>query len=143
MSLLYERMISNLQSETLFLREQLKSKGIYFSGEILYLRNQLNDCLHRIQIKRDDSNFLFCVDKLNLLQKNLNSFLNIPSRELNLIEDHNIFVKKVVTSVMIKSIKLQLRIKIKLIWIIVTTLIVPHTSTKVVKVTPEGKKTTQ
>ena len=89
MSLLYERMISNLQSETLFLRERLKSKDIYFNGEILHLRNQLNDCLHRIQIKRDDSDFLSCTDKLNLLKKNLNSPINIPSRELNLIDDQN------------------------------------------------------
>ena len=69
MSLLYERMISNLQSENLFLREQLKSKDIYFNGEFLYLGNQLNNCLHRIQIKRDDSDFLSCVLKLDLLQK--------------------------------------------------------------------------
>ena len=69
MSLLYERMISNLQSENLFLREQLKSKDIYFNGEFLYLGNQLSNCLHRIQIKRDDSDFLSCVLKLNLLQK--------------------------------------------------------------------------
>ena len=89
MSLLYERMISNLQSEALFLKEQLKFKDIYFNGEILYLRNQLNDCLHRIQIKRDDSDFLSCTDKLNLLKKNLNSPINIPSRELNLIDDQN------------------------------------------------------
>ena len=94
-SLLYERIISNLQSETLFLREQLKSKDIYFNGEILYLRNQFNDCLHRMQIKRGDSNFLSCVDKLNFLQKNSNSSLNMPSRELNLIEDHNELNKNV------------------------------------------------
>ena len=69
MSLLYEQMISNFQSKTLFLREQLKWKDIYFNGQILYLRNQLNDCLDRIQIKGYDSDFLSCVDKLNLLQK--------------------------------------------------------------------------
>lgn len=34
--LLYERMKSNLQSAILFLREQLKSNGIYFNGEILH-----------------------------------------------------------------------------------------------------------
>ena len=92
--LLFEQMISNLQSETLFLKEHLKSKDIYFNGEILYFRNQLNDCLHRIQIKCDDSDFLSCVNKLNLLQ-NLNSSLNIPSRELNLIEDLNELNKNV------------------------------------------------
>ena len=95
MSVLYERMISNLQSENLFLREQLKSKDIYFNGEFLYLGNQLNNCLHRIQIKRDDSDFLSCVLKLNLLQKKINSSLNIPSRELDLIEDHNELNKNV------------------------------------------------
>ena len=86
-------MILNLQSETLFLREQLKSKGI--KVEILYLRNQLNDCSHRIQIKCDDIDFLSCVDKLNLLEKKLNSSLIIPSRELNLIEDYNELNKNV------------------------------------------------
>ena len=66
-SLLYEQMIGNFQSETLFLREQLKFKDIYFNGKILHLKSQLNDCLHRLQIKRDNSGFLSCVDKLNLL----------------------------------------------------------------------------
>ena len=47
-SLLYERMISNLQFETLFLKEHLNSKNIYFNGVILFLRNQLNDFLHRL-----------------------------------------------------------------------------------------------
>ena len=89
MSLLYERMISNLQSETLFLREQLKSNYIYFNGINLYLMNQLGDCLHGIQIKRDDSDFLSHVDNFNLLQKKLSSSLNILTRELNLIEDDN------------------------------------------------------
>ena len=95
MSLLCEQIILNLQSETSFLREQLKSKDIYFNWEILYLWNQLDDCSHRIQIKRDVSDFLFCVDKLNLLQENLNSSLNVPSRELNLIEDHDELNKNV------------------------------------------------
>ena len=67
----------------------MKSKDIYFNNEILYIWNQLKNCLHRLQIKRDDSDFLSCVGKLNLLQINLNSSLNIPSRELNLIVDHN------------------------------------------------------
>ena len=62
-------MISNFQSKTLFLREQLKWKDVYFNGQILHLRDQLNDCLHRIQIKGYDSDFLSCVQKLNLLQK--------------------------------------------------------------------------
>ena len=54
-----------------------------------------------------------------------------------------IILKKVVTSVMIKSTKMQLRIKIKLLWIIVMKLMVPHTSTKVVKMTSEEKKIIQ
>ena len=67
--------------------------------------------------------FLSCVDQLNLLQKNLNS-------SLNLIEDHNdlsknihydidkkkdIYQKGSKYSDDINSIKMQLRIKIKLI----------------------------
>ena len=44
-SLLHKRLTSNLQFAILFPREQLKSKDIYFNGEILYLRNELNDCL--------------------------------------------------------------------------------------------------
>ena len=96
--------------------------------KFLYLRNQLKDCLHGIQIKRDNSYFLSRVDKLNLLQKNLNSSLNTPSRELNLIGDQNELNKNVQYDidkekdicqksnnlVMIKSIKMQIRIKIKL-----------------------------
>ena len=73
----------------MFLREQVKSKDVYFNEGILYLRNQLNDCLHRPQIKCDDNDSHSHIDKLNLLQKKLNSSLNSPSRELNLIEDHN------------------------------------------------------
>ena len=42
-----------------------------------------------------------------------------------------IFVKKLVNSLMVKSIKIQLRIKIKLTSVMITTLMVPHTSTKV------------
>ena len=137
MPLLCEQMILNLQSKTSFLREQLKSKDIYFNWEILYLWNQLSDCSHRIQIKRDVSDFLFCVDKLNLLQKNLNSSLNVPSRELNLIEDHDELNKNVQYDVH------QPQIKIKLIWVIVTTLIVPHTSTKVVQMISNRTKMTQ
>ena len=67
----------------------MKAKDIYFNDEILYIWNQLKNCLHRLQIKRDDSDFLSCVGKLNLFQINWNSSLNIPSRELNLIVDHN------------------------------------------------------
>ena len=40
--MLYERMLSNLQSETIFLREQLKSKDDHFRDEISYLRKQRN-----------------------------------------------------------------------------------------------------
>ena len=37
----YERMLSNLQSETIFLREQVELKD-YFRDEISYLRKQMN-----------------------------------------------------------------------------------------------------
>ena len=43
--ILYERLITNLQSDALFLRQQLKTRDVYFKGEITYLRNQLDDCL--------------------------------------------------------------------------------------------------
>ena len=43
--ILYERLITNLQSDVLFLREQLKTRDVYFKEEITYLRNQLDDCL--------------------------------------------------------------------------------------------------
>ena len=42
--ILYERLITNLQSDVLFLREQLKTRDVYFKAEITYLRNQLDDC---------------------------------------------------------------------------------------------------
>ena len=38
----YERMLSNLQSETIFLREQVELKDDYFRDEISYLRKQMN-----------------------------------------------------------------------------------------------------
>ena len=94
-SLLHERMISNLQSGTLFPRKQSQSNDIYFNGEILYLRNQLNDCLHRLQIQRDNSDFVSYVDKLKLLQKPENISLNIPFRKLHLIKDYNELNKNV------------------------------------------------
>ena len=37
----YERMLSNLQLETIFLREQVELKD-YFRDEISYLRKQMN-----------------------------------------------------------------------------------------------------
>ena len=43
--ILYETLITNLQSDVLFLREQLKARDVYFKEEITYLRNQLDDCL--------------------------------------------------------------------------------------------------
>ena len=43
--ILYERLITNLQSDVLFLREQLKTRDVYFKEEITYLQNQLDDCL--------------------------------------------------------------------------------------------------
>ena len=54
-----------------------------------------------------------------------------------------IFVQKVVNTVMINLIKMQLRIKIKLIRVIVVTLMVPQTSTNVVKMASEEKKITR
>ena len=94
-SLLHERMISNLQSGTLFPRKQSQFKDIYFNGEILYLRNQLNDCLHRLQIQRDNSDFVSYIDKFKLLQKPENISLNIPFRKLHLIKDYNELNKNV------------------------------------------------
>ena len=43
--ILYKRLITNLQSDVLFLRQQLKTRDVYFKEEISYLRNQLDDCL--------------------------------------------------------------------------------------------------
>ena len=40
--MLYERMLSNLQSEIIFLREQLKSKDDHFRDELSCLRKQRN-----------------------------------------------------------------------------------------------------
>ena len=43
--LIYERLITSLQSDVLFLRQQLKTRDVFFKEEITYLRNQLDDCL--------------------------------------------------------------------------------------------------
>ena len=51
------------------------------------------------------------------------------------------FAKKVVNSAMVKSVKIELRIKMRLIWVIVAPLMVPQNK-NVVKITSEGKKIT-
>ena len=85
----------------------------------------------------------------------MNNTLNKPFRKLNLIEFHNelsvsiphdidkekdIYQKSSKCSDDLNSIKMQLRLKIKLIIGIVMTLMVPQTSKKVLKMVPEGKR---
>ena len=99
----------------------------------------------------------FASTSLIYYQKNWNSSLNIPSRELNLIEDHNEFNKTIhydiekEKDICPKSSKYSddkfnknaITDKIKLIRVIVVTLMVPQTSTNVVKMASEEKKITR
>ena len=48
--------------------------------EKFYIFKELNDCLHRLHINRDDSDIFSCVDKFNMLQKGLNNFFNIQKQ---------------------------------------------------------------
>ena len=54
----HEQMLSNLQSETIFLREQVKLKNGHFRDEILCIWKQLEECLHMSSLKLDINDFL-------------------------------------------------------------------------------------
>ena len=56
--MLYERMLSNLRSEIIFLREQLKSKDNNFRDELSCLQKQLEECLYLSSLKRDGHDFV-------------------------------------------------------------------------------------
>ena len=88
--MLYERMLSNLQSETIFLREQLKLKDDHFRDEISYLRKQLEECLHLSSLKRDDHDFVSYREILNLLLKKSIATTDEPPRDSNSINSINI-----------------------------------------------------
>ena len=60
----YERMLSNLQSETMFLREQLKFKDYHFRDKISYLGKHLEECLHLSSSKHDDNDSASCRESL-------------------------------------------------------------------------------
>ena len=60
----YERMVSQLQSEVLFLRSHLKSKENYFLEKIKFLRKQLESASN--SVRRDEAFFLSWRDKVNL-----------------------------------------------------------------------------
>ena len=88
--MLYERMLSNLQSETIFLREQLKLKDDHFRDEISYLRKQLEECLHLSSLKRDDHDFVSYRKILNLLLKKSITTSDEPPRDSSPINSTNI-----------------------------------------------------
>ena len=87
---LYERMLSNLQSETIFLREQLKLKDDHFRDEISYLRKQLEECLHLPSLKHDDHDFVSYREILNSLLKKSIVTTDEPPRDSNSINSINI-----------------------------------------------------
>ena len=88
--MLYERMLSNLQSETIFLREKLELKDDHFRDEISYLRKQLEECLHLSSLKRDDHDFVSYREILNLLLKKWIATTDEPPRDSNSINSINI-----------------------------------------------------
>ena len=72
-------MVSQLQSEVLFLRSQLKSKENYFVEESKFLREQLESVSS--SVRRDEVYFLSWRDKVNLQTDDLeNSSCKTPHR---------------------------------------------------------------
>ena len=88
--MLYERMLSNLQSETIFLREKLELKDDHFRDEISCLRKQLEECLHLSSLKRDDHDFVSYREILNSLLKKSIATTDEPPRDSNSINSINI-----------------------------------------------------
>ena len=88
--MLYGRMLSNLQPQTIFLREQLKLKDNHFRDEISYLRNQLEECLHLSSLKPNDHDFVSYREILNLLLKKSITTTYKPPRDSNSINSINI-----------------------------------------------------
>ena len=76
-------MLSNLQSETIFLREQLKLKDDHFRDEIWYLWKQLEECLS--SLKRDDHDFVSYREILNFLLKKSITATDEPPGDLKFI----------------------------------------------------------
>ena len=75
----YEGMVSQLQSEVLFLRSQLKSKRNYFLEEIKFLRKQLESASSLA--RRDEVFLLSWRDNINLQTQHLeNRSRKIPHR---------------------------------------------------------------
>ena len=87
--MLYERMLSNLQSKILSLLEQLKLKDNHFRDEISYLWKQLEECLHLSSLKSDDHNFFSYREILNLLLMSITT-TDEPSRDSNSFNSINI-----------------------------------------------------
>ena len=52
-SLLYERMITELKSEIIFLRDQSNKRDIYFQEEIKFLRKQVETLLDKEVINKE------------------------------------------------------------------------------------------
>ena len=72
-------MVSQLQSEVLFLRSQLKSKENYFLEEIKFLREQFEYASN--SVRRDEAFFFSWRDKVNLQTQDLeNRSCKIPHR---------------------------------------------------------------
>lgn len=74
--MLYERIIVNLNSEIVFLREQMKSRDIQLKEEILYLRNQLDIYVHKSLLKSDGVDILSDGEIPNLMPKRSNDCAN-------------------------------------------------------------------
>ena len=88
--ILNERMLSNLQSETIFSMEQLKLKDDHSREKISYLGKQLEECLHLTSLKRNDHDFVSYREILNLLLKKSITITDEPPRVSNSINSINI-----------------------------------------------------
>ena len=88
--MLYGRVLSNLQPQTVFLREQLKLKDNHFRDEISYLRKQLEERLHLSSLKPNDHDFVSYREIHNLLLKKSITTTDKPPRDSNSINSINI-----------------------------------------------------
>ena len=65
--LLYQRLITNLQSGVLYLRQQLKTSDVFFKEEITCLRNQVDDCLRCSCCSSKKEKMLVFIKNTNLI----------------------------------------------------------------------------
>ena len=85
MQSLYERIISNLESEILFLREELKTREMHFIEEIRFLNKTCNNSVNISgSTAHDDANFFSHQQNINFQDKNRKNRVGVsPKWDIN------------------------------------------------------------